>query len=427
MIKHHNKENIMDFNNLNLKPEIIKALEKKNYKEATPIQAKAIPVILEGNDILGGAQTGTGKTAAFALPIINKLTDNKNPGKLPRALVITPTRELANQVAESFKTYSHFLNLRIITIFGGVNIKRQYSEIRNGADVVVATPGRLLDHLQQQTIKLSNIEVLILDEADRMLDMGFINDIKKIIRHLPKQRQNLLFCATYSDEIKKLAENILQDPVLVEVSKRNATADKIEQKIYKTTQTQKRHLLIHLIKEESWYQVLIFTKTKHGANRLTAQLLKEEIPSVAIHGNKSQAARTRALNSFKKGDIQALIATDVAARGIDLQDLSHVVNYDLPQVPEDYIHRIGRTGRAGQSGIAISLITPEDSGMLRRIEKLLKKQIPLLKSDSFVPVIIKEQPKRQNHLRGSNVRHTQKQGLKHQSNKKPNNNYRKNY
>ena len=379
----------MTFKRMGLLPEILKAVDAQGYIKATPIQVHAIPAILDGRDILGGAQTGTGKTAAFALPILTILNENRHTSKArkPKALILAPTRELADQVGESFRNYGVFLPLETVTIYGGVKINPQISNLKNGTDIVVATPGRLLDHLGQKTIDLSEIEIFVLDEADRMLDTGFIRDIKKIVQALPKRRQNLLFSATYGNDIKALAKDILKNPVSVEVTKRNAAADKVDQFVYFTTKNQKRHLLAHLIQEESWYQVLVFVKTKHGANRLAAQLDKGGIPSSAIHGNKSQAARTRALNAFKKGDIQALVATDIAARGIDLQDLSHVVNYDLPNVPEDYVHRIGRTGRAGKSGIAISLVTPEDKQHLQRIQRVLKHTIPVETNSSFKPVV----------------------------------------
>jgi ATP-dependent RNA helicase RhlE len=376
----------MIFEELGLKPELLRAVSSRGYKTTTPIQAQAIPAIMKGRDVLGGAQTGTGKTAAFALPILNKLSDIQTRKKDPRALIITPTRELADQVGESFIDYGKYLDLNAVKIYGGVKINPQIASLRNGTDIVIATPGRLLDHLQQKTISLSSIEILVLDEADRMLDMGFINDIKKIISFLPKHRQNLMFSATYGNDIKILAKGILIDPVSVEVTKRNAAADKVEQAVHFIDKNQKRHLLAHLIKEETWYRVLVFVKTKHGANRLTAQLSKSGIPSAAIHGNKSQAARARALKNFIKGDTQALIATDVAARGLHLEDLSHVVNFDLPNISEDYIHRIGRTGRAGKSGIAISLVSSDDKQHLKKIEKLLREPIPVLTVSGFKPV-----------------------------------------
>jgi ATP-dependent RNA helicase RhlE len=393
-------EKLMKFEELGLKPEILRAVNFKGYTEATPIQAQSIPAIIEGRDVMGGAQTGTGKTAAFALPILNELSHTPTVSKHPRALILTPTRELADQIGESFKGYGTFLKLKSATVYGGVNIKQQKTTLRNGVDIVIATPGRLLDHLSQNSICLSQIEILVLDEADRMLDMGFIRDIKKIISFLPQSRQNLLFSATYGKDIKALAAGILNNPLSVEVAKRNSTADKVEQKIHHIEKGQKRHLLAHLVKEESWYQVLVFVKTKHGANRLASQLLKSGIPSSSIHGDKSQGARTKALNDFKKGDLQALVATDVAARGIDMENLTHVVNFDLPQTPEDYVHRIGRTGRAGKSGIAISLVCPEEKKQLMQIERLLKKSITVEKVPGFTPVANQTEnthPPKQNH------------------------------
>ncbi len=378
----------MKFEQLGLKPEILRAVETKGYKISTPIQAKSIPAIINGKDVMGGAQTGTGKTAAFALPILNVLSEKKGRSRDPRALILTPTRELADQVGESFRDYGKYLKLNSTTIYGGVNIKPQIAGLKQGVDIITATPGRLLDHIGQKTINLSKVEILVLDEADRMLDMGFIRDIKKIISHLPEKRQNLLFSATYGDDIKSLAKGILNNPVSVEVAKRNTTAEKVDQLVHFVDKNQRRHMLAHLIKQESWYQVLVFVKTKHGANRLATQLGKDGIPAVAIHGDKSQGARTRALKDFKKGDVQALVATDIAARGIHLEDLSHVVNFDLPQVPEDYVHRIGRTGRAGKSGTAISLISPDDKKQLQKIQKVLKTQIPVDSVKGFKPVKI---------------------------------------
>ncbi|MBI9107886.1 MAG: DEAD/DEAH box helicase [Spirochaetales bacterium] len=376
----------MTFELLGLNPEIQEAVAKKGYIKTTPIQEQAIPAVLKGKDVLGGAQTGTGKTAAFALPILNILSEKKSKGKNIRALVLTPTRELADQVGESFRDYGKFLELKTTKIYGGVTMNPQVTALKDGTDIVVATPGRLLDHVEQKTIDLSNVEILVLDEADRMLDMGFIKDIKKIVKTLPKTRQNLLFSATYGGDIKSLSEEILKDPVYVEVSKRNTAAEKVVQIIYNVEKSQKRHFLAHLMREESWYQVLVFVRTKHGANRLAKQFEKEGIPSSAIHSDKTQAARTKAMKDFKKGNLQALIATDVAARGIDLNDLSHVVNFELPQIPEDYVHRIGRTGRAGKSGTAITLVAPEDRSQLQRIEKILKYSIPSKPVKGFKPV-----------------------------------------
>jgi ATP-dependent RNA helicase RhlE len=377
----------MTFQELNLRPEILRALKDKGYTNPTPIQSKAIPAVLEKRDVLAGAQTGTGKTAAFALPVLEVLCLDMKKYREPRVLVLTPTRELAAQVGESFTEYGTHLPFRTETVFGGVKINPQIQRLKNGCDILVATPGRLLDHLQQGTVSLGKIETFILDEADRMLDMGFIRDIKKVIQTLPSRRQNLMFSATYSKEIKALCSGLLHNPVTVEVCQENKTAEKVDQRAYSVDKNQKRHLLAHLIKEDNWYQVLVFVRTKHGANRLAKQLTKAGIPSSAIHGDKSQGARTRALKEFKEGELQALIATNVAARGLDLQGLSHVVNYDLPQMPEDYVHRIGRTGRAGESGLAITFVTPEDQKQLKAIEKLIGQSVPFNKANNFVPVI----------------------------------------
>jgi len=406
----------MKFELLGLNPEILKAVEKKGYKKSTPIQEKSIPAILNGKDVLGGAQTGTGKTAAFALPILNNLYEKKHAGNAPRALVLTPTRELAEQVGESFINYGKFLDLTTIKIYGGVKINPQITNLKAGTDIVVATPGRLLDHINQGTINLREIEILVLDEADRMLDMGFIRDIKKILKVLPAHRQNLLFSATYGKDIKQLSADVLRNPVFIEVTKRNTAAEKVNQIIYRIEKGQKRHLLAHLIKEEAWYQALVFARTRHGANRLARQLDKSGIPATAIHSDKTQSARTRAMNSFKKGDLQVLVATDVAARGIDLQDLTHVVNFELPQVPEDYVHRIGRTGRAGKSGTAITLIAPEDRAQLQKIEKILKYSIPEARAKGFKPVF--EQVEGRSGSRGEGGRR-EKQG---KTNKRPSTN-----
>nr|WP_319777061.1 DEAD/DEAH box helicase [uncultured Sphaerochaeta sp.] len=384
----------MTFNDFTLSSEIIKAVRAKGYDSPTPIQQKAIPAVLEGRDVLAGAQTGTGKTAAFALPVLELLNREGKKEKAPRVLILTPTRELAAQVGESFIDYGKNLPFRTEIIFGGVKINPQIQRLKDGCDILVATPGRLLDHVSQKTLDLSRIKYLILDEADRMLDMGFIRDIKKVISCLPSARQNLMFSATYGKEIKALCNSLLHNPVTVEVRQGNKTADKVEQIAYRTEKNQKRHLLSYLIKKESWYQVLVFVKTKHGANRLAKQLTRGGIPSSALHGDKSQNARIRALKEFKEGDLQALIATNVAARGLDLQGLDYVVNYDLPQMAEDYVHRIGRTGRAGESGQAITFITPEDRSQLKSIEKLIGDTIPVTVPEGFVPVIEQENPGR---------------------------------
>jgi ATP-dependent RNA helicase RhlE len=348
----------MSFDTLGLSADILRAVAEQGYSEPTPIQRQAIPVVLKGRDLLAGAQTGTGKTAGFTLPLLQLLNTTQPPkGKRPvRALVLTPTRELAAQVGESVQTYGKYLPLRSAVIFGGVKINPQIDKLRRGVDILVATPGRLLDHAQQKTVDLSQVEILVLDEADRMLDMGFIHDIKKVLRLLPQGRQNLLFSATYSDEIKRLASDLLDKPELIEVARRNTAAETVEQRVYPVDKGRKRELLSHLIGSNNWRQVLVFTRTKHGANRLAQQLEQDGLTAAAIHGNKSQGARTRALAGFKNGEVRVLVATDIAARGLDIDQLPHVVNFELPNVAEDYVHRIGRTGRAGNEGEAISLV-----------------------------------------------------------------------
>ncbi|QDQ28538.1 DEAD/DEAH box helicase [Chitinimonas arctica] len=380
----------MSFASLGLSDDIVRAVTELGYTEPTPIQTQAIPVVLSGRDLMGGAQTGTGKTAGFTLPILQRLSDRsvKGPstGRPPvRALVLTPTRELAAQVEESVRNYGKYLKLTSMTMFGGVSINPQIKQLRSRVDILVATPGRLLDHIQQGTLDLSQVEILVLDEADRMLDMGFIRDIKKILALLPKDRQNLLFSATFSDEIKLLADSLLKSPELIEVARRNAAAETISQKIHPVDRDQKRQLLAHLIKQNNWFQVLVFTRTKHGANRLAEQLDKDGISALAIHGNKSQGARTRALAEFKEGTLQVLVATDIAARGIDIDQLPHVVNYELPNVPEDYVHRIGRTGRAGAVGEAVSLVCVDEKKLLADIERVMKRQIPSEVVPGFEP------------------------------------------
>lgn len=380
----------MSFDQLALSPEILKALSEKGYSAPTPIQQKAIPVILSGKDILAGAQTGTGKTAGFTLPLLH-LLQQKSVNKLPngrkpvRALILTPTRELAAQVHDSVRTYGKYLSLRSQVVFGGVSINPQMMNLRAGVDILVATPGRLLDLINQNAVSISNIEIFVLDEADRMLDMGFIHDIKKVMALLPKKRQNLLFSATFSDEIKTLADKILNSPELIEVAKRNTTSELVEQRVHPVDRHRKRELLSHLIRKGNWQQVLVFTRTKHGANKLTEQLIQDGISAAAIHGNKSQGARTKALADFKSGSIRALIATDVAARGIDIDKLPHVVNFELPNVPEDYVHRIGRTGRAEAEGEAVSLVCVDEQEFLRDIEKLIKNSIPKSVVPGFEP------------------------------------------
>ncbi len=363
----------MSFTDLGLKPELSRAVAEKGYHTATPIQREAIPAVLAGRDVLAAAQTGTGKTAAFVLPILQNLAAPAD--RAPRALVLTPTRELAAQVAASAEDYGRFVKLRTVVIFGGVSERPQIEALRRGCDLLVATPGRLLDLAQQRLLDLSHVKVLVLDEADRMLDMGFIHAIRQILKLLPSKRQNLLFSATYSEDIRRLTERLLVDPVRVEVAPRNATAERIEQHVFQLPKDHKRHLLAHLIQDGQWPQVLVFTRTKHGANRLTQQLEGAGIRAAAIHGNKSQGARVRALADFKEGRITALIATEVAARGLDIKELPYVVNYELPNVPEDYVHRIGRTARAGGSGVALSLVAPDEAPLLKDIERLLKRSL----------------------------------------------------
>jgi len=402
----------MSFASLGLSESIVRAVSERGYSEPTPIQAQAIPVVLQGGDLLAGAQTGTGKTAGFTLPLLQRLSatpPKPGAGRAPiRALVLTPTRELAAQVEESVREYGKYLPLKSMMMFGGVSINPQIKELKGRVDILVATPGRLLDHVEQKTLDLSRIEILVLDEADRMLDMGFIRDIRKILALLPKQRQNLLFSATFSDEIKALADGLLDKPALIEVARRNATADTIAQKIYPVDREKKRDLLIHLIKEHNWFQVLVFTRTKHGANRLAEQLEKAGIPAMAIHGNKSQGARTRALSEFKGNTLQVLVATDIAARGIDISELPHVVNYELPNVPEDYVHRIGRTGRAGAEGEAVSLVCVDEAKLLKDIERLIKRELPKEIVPGFeVDPSIKPEPIQNGQNRGQGQRRPQ--------------------
>ncbi len=377
----------MSFTKLGLNNHILKAIKEQGYTKPTPIQSQAIPVILQKKDILAGAQTGTGKTAGFTLPLLELLSRSKKTDtkRKIKALILTPTRELTAQVAQSVELYGKYLPYKTATIFGGVKINPQINKLKKGVDIVIATPGRLLDHISQKTINLRDVEFLILDEADRMLDMGFINDIKKVLAVLPKQKQTLLFSATYSDAIKKLSDKLLNSPALIEVARRNTSAEIIKQAVYHVDKLRKRELLSHLIKDGKWKQVLVFTRTKHGANRLTGQLEKDGISASAIHGNKSQNARTKALAEFKDGKISVLVATDIAARGIDIDQLPHVVNYELPNVSEDYVHRIGRTGRAGNKGEAISLVCVDEDEFLTNIEKLIKKDIPKVWLKGFKP------------------------------------------
>ncbi|MCG8036589.1 MAG: DEAD/DEAH box helicase, partial [Candidatus Thiodiazotropha taylori] len=370
----------MSFDSLGLSADLLRAVGEQGYTEPTPIQRKAIPLILSGKDVMAGAQTGTGKTAGFTLPLLQRLADRPaSKGKRPvRALVLTPTRELAAQVGESVDTYGRHTSLRSTVIFGGVKINPQIAKLRQGVDILIATPGRLLDHASQGTVDLSRVEILVLDEADRMLDMGFIHDIRKVLALLPVNgtRQNLLFSATFSNEIKKLAGQLLDHPELIEVARRNTTAERIKQVVHPVDKRRKREMLSHMIGSGNWRQVLVFTRTKHGANRLAQQLERDGLSAAAIHGNKSQGARTRALAGFKEGKVRVLVATDIAARGLDIDQLPHVVNYELPNVPEDYVHRIGRTGRAGNEGEAISLVCVDEHKLLKDIERLVKGRIP---------------------------------------------------
>jgi ATP-dependent RNA helicase RhlE len=377
----------MSFDDLGLSAELLRAVREQGYTQPTPIQAQAIPVVLEGRDLMGGAQTGTGKTAGFTLPLLQRLSERprSGPRRAVRALILTPTRELAAQVAESVTAYGRHLPLRSAVVFGGVKINPQIDRLRRGVDILVATPGRLLDHANQRTVDLSQVEILVLDEADRMLDMGFIHDIRKLLALLPARRQNLLFSATFSEEIKQLANGLLYRPALVEVARRNTAAESVAQVVHPVDRERKRELLSFLIGSNDWRQVLVFTRTKHGANRLAEQLERDGILAAAIHGNKSQAARTRALSDFKRGKVRVLVATDIAARGLDIDQLPHVVNFELPNVPEDYVHRIGRTGRAGNEGEAMSLVCVDEHKLLRDIERLIKRDLPKVVVDGYTP------------------------------------------
>ena len=375
----------MSFSNLGLCTELLRAIKEEGYTTPTPIQTESIPVILSKKDVLAAAQTGTGKTAGFTLPLLELLNKNysKDKKSVVKALILTPTRELASQVAQSVEVYGKYLPFKSAVIFGGVGINPQKAILKKGVDIITATPGRLLDLVSQDCLDLSKVEFLVLDEADRMLDMGFIHDIKKILSILPKHRQNLLFSATFSPEIKKLADGLLKTPVLIEVSKANSTSHKVEQIVHHVDKERKKELLIHLLNKNSWKQVLVFTRTKHGANKLSEALIKDKITSAAIHGNKSQGARTKALDDFKAGSVRVLVATDIAARGIDIDQLPHVINFELPNVPEDYVHRIGRTGRAGNSGDAISLVCIDEHDYLFGIEKLIKQKINKIAIEGF--------------------------------------------
>jgi len=421
----------MTFETLGLSEQLLRAVRDTGYTTPTPIQAQAIPAILEGVDVMAAAQTGTGKTAGFTLPLLHRLNErppaNNNSA---RALVITPTRELAAQIQESVRTYGKYVRLRSAVVFGGVPINPQMMKLRGGVEVLVATPGRLLDLHQQRAIRFDEIETLVLDEADRMLDMGFIHDIKKIMALLPKQRQNLMFSATFSNDIRQLARGITNNPVEIDVAPRNSTVDIIAQKVHPVDKARKAELLSHLIRKENWYQVLVFSRTKHGADKLVKRLARDNINAAAIHGNKSQPQRTKALAGFKHNKIQILVATDIASRGIDIDQLSHVVNFDLPNVPEDYIHRIGRTGRAGASGDAISLVCADEIKQLRDIERLIKRKIEReeiegFEPDHFVPESTSTKPPRNNRRpnadsRNNNRRRASNEQRTHGSARKPN-------
>ena len=380
----------MTFDDLNLAPAIMKAVREQGYETPTPIQAQAIPAVLQGQDLLAGAQTGTGKTAAFTLPLLHRLSQSAAPkskfgGKGVRALVLTPTRELAAQVEESIRQYGKYLDLNSTVVFGGVGMNPQIDRIKRGVDFLVATPGRLLDLQQQGFLDLSTVEVLVLDEADRMLDMGFIHDVKKILALVPKEKQSLLFSATFSDEIRELAATLLKNPQSIQVTPRNTTVQRIAQVIHPVGRTKKKQVLLHIIQQNNWSQVLVFTRTKFGANNVAEFLTKNGVQAMALHGNKSQSARTQALAGFKSGEIRALVATDIAARGIDIDELPHVVNYEIPNVPEDYVHRIGRTGRAGNSGEAVSLVCMDEEGFMMEIERFTKQEIPVQVLEGFGP------------------------------------------
>lgn len=404
----------MSFGSLGLRTELLRAVSEKGYSIPTPIQRQAIPSILEGRDIMGGAQTGTGKTAGFTLPLLQRLMlsgKSVKGGRDIRALVLTPTRELAAQVAESIDTYGKYLPLKSAVIFGGVKINPQIQKLQQGVDILVATPGRLLDHISQNTIDLSKLDILVLDEADRMLDMGFIRDIRRILAFLPKHKQTLFFSATFSEEIKRLANELLQSPVLIEVAQRNTTAERITQVIHPVDKSRKRELLSYLIGSKNWKQVLVFNRTKHGANRLSQQLIADGITATAIHGNKTQAARTRALTDFKAGKVRVLVATDIAARGLDIDQLPHVVNFELPHVAEDYVHRIGRTGRAGNEGEAMSLVCVDELHLLKDIERLIKRDISKVVIKGYEPdPTIKPEPI--NKSRAGKPGHTNKSARK---------------
>jgi ATP-dependent RNA helicase RhlE len=418
----------MSFQSLGLSEALLKAVSKKGYTTPSPIQQKAIPPVLEGKDVLASAQTGTGKTAGFTLPLLHLLSENPKEKYRPiRALILTPTRELAAQVYANVKEYSEFLNLRSAVIFGGVNQKPQASAIRQGIDILVATPGRLLDLQNQGLLSLKRVEVFVLDEADRMLDMGFLRDIEKVIAMMPEKRQNLMFSATFSKDIKKLAHGILNYPIQVEATPENTTVEAISQKVYRVAKAKKTDLIIKLISEGNWKQVLVFTRTKHGANRLCGKMVKSGITAAAIHGNKSQGARTKALAGFKTAKIRVLVATDIAARGLDIPLLPHVINFELPNISEDYVHRIGRTGRAGASGEALSLVSADETTFLRDIEKLIEMKLPVEVVEGFEPdpnastAPIKQGQGRQNRSRSNsnNSRNSSRNSNRNNKSRRP--------
>jgi len=386
----------MNFDSLGLRAELLRAVAEQGYTTPTPVQAKAIPAVLTGRDLMAAAQTGTGKTAGFTLPILHRLMEGPRPaGKPVRVLILTPTRELCAQVADSVKTYGTHLPIKSTMVFGGVGFTPQVEALRRGPEILIATPGRLLDHAQQRTVDLSRVEILVLDEADRMLDMGFIHDIKRVLKLLPAKRQNLLFSATFADDIKALADRLLDHPEMIEVARRNSPVEIIKQVAYKIDKARKPAFLAELIHRGGWSQVLVFTRTKHGANRLAEKLERAGLTSAAIHGNKSQSARTRALADFKANKVRVLVATDIAARGLDIDGLPHVVNFELPNVPEDYVHRIGRTGRAGCTGEAVALVEREEGTLMRDIERTMKREVEILELPEWVSELVVEPPRPQ--------------------------------
>ena len=400
----------MKFTELGLSAEILRAIAEQGYDTPTPIQQQAIPVVLDGRDLMACAQTGTGKTAGFTLPILQRLQGKRARPRQPRVLVLTPTRELAMQVEESVRTYGKHLPTTSLAVFGGVGMNPQVQALARGIDILVATPGRLMDHMQQKTVDLSAVEILVLDEADRMLDMGFIRDIRKILAVMPKQKQSLLFSATFSDDIRELAQSFLHDPASVEVARRNTAAESVTQRVIHVDREQKRDLLVHLFQTHAWHQVLVFTRTKYGADALARKLDKAGIRAAALHGDKSQGARVRALNDFKDGKLTALVATDIAARGLDIDALPHVINFELPNMPEDYVHRIGRTGRAGMEGEALSLVCADERAYLGDIEKLIKRDLEKLTLPGFEPTVTTEVPPPKRGGGGQNApRHGQQQ------------------